>query len=307
MGDDSGKLGDSGVIELTGKIMVVTVLVLVFVVVLIFCLHLYAKWFLQRRENQEQNSNSPSGTGNRRRRRRRFDFAGGYQDLNVTAALKRGLDPSVLKTIPIVVFSNENQKELKVGGGLECAVCLCEVSEGEKMRFLPKCKHGFHVECIDMWFQSHSTCPLCRNPVSSSNNVVVEDDDSAVQLGPTLQEGPSPSTAAAGAATTESLSFPTNVLYWGNETQVSILGEGNVSAASSSSSSSPEGGMLVIDIPRMHDAEEAAEEQQQKTSPLPKRLRSFKRLLSSSRDNTSRRLSPRGGGGGGDVDLEQQQ
>ncbi|KAH0937435.1 hypothetical protein HID58_004896 [Brassica napus] len=33
---------------------------------------------------------------------------------------------------------------------------------GRKLRI---CGHGFHVECIDMWLSSHSTCPLCRSPV----------------------------------------------------------------------------------------------------------------------------------------------
>ena len=47
-----------------------------------------------------------------------------------------------------------------------CAVCLQEVLQGERLRKLPQCDHCFHVHCIDEWFQSHSTCPLCRNEVS---------------------------------------------------------------------------------------------------------------------------------------------
>ncbi|KAH7576139.1 hypothetical protein ACOSQ2_003913 [Xanthoceras sorbifolium] len=47
-----------------------------------------------------------------------------------------------------------------------CAVCLEGIAEGEKFRRLPECKHCFHVECIDAWFQSRSTCPLCRNDVA---------------------------------------------------------------------------------------------------------------------------------------------
>lgn len=49
---------------------------------------------------------------------------------------------------------------------LYCAVCLQEAINGERIRRLPKCNHCFHVQCIDAWFQSHSTCPLCRNDVS---------------------------------------------------------------------------------------------------------------------------------------------
>ncbi|KAM3313382.1 hypothetical protein ACQJBY_032779 [Aegilops geniculata] len=46
--------------------------------------------------------------------------------------------------------------------GVECAVCLAEMTDGERGRLLPRCGHRFHVECIDRWFRSNSTCPLCR-------------------------------------------------------------------------------------------------------------------------------------------------
>lgn len=45
---------------------------------------------------------------------------------------------------------------------VECVVCLSEFEEGEELRFLPKCGHCFHLDCIDMWLFSHTTCPLCR-------------------------------------------------------------------------------------------------------------------------------------------------
>ncbi|MCL7023502.1 hypothetical protein MKW94_013670 [Papaver nudicaule] len=45
----------------------------------------------------------------------------------------------------------------------DCAVCLCEFEDDDKLRLLPKCSHAFHLECIDTWLLSHSTCPLCRD------------------------------------------------------------------------------------------------------------------------------------------------
>uniref|UniRef100_A0A0E0HDC1 RING-type E3 ubiquitin transferase n=1 Tax=Oryza nivara TaxID=4536 RepID=A0A0E0HDC1_ORYNI len=50
------------------------------------------------------------------------------------------------------------------GGGkvLECAICIAEFADGEEGRLLPRCGHRFHARCVDMWFQLHSTCPLCR-------------------------------------------------------------------------------------------------------------------------------------------------
>ncbi|KAI3764538.1 hypothetical protein L2E82_14549 [Cichorium intybus] len=48
---------------------------------------------------------------------------------------------------------------------LYCAVCLHDVDGGQRYRRLPECRHCFHVNCIDTWLQSRSTCPLCRNQI----------------------------------------------------------------------------------------------------------------------------------------------
>lgn len=48
----------------------------------------------------------------------------------------------------------------------DCAVCLSEFEEEERLRLLPKCSHAFHVPCIDTWLKSHSNCPLCRAGIS---------------------------------------------------------------------------------------------------------------------------------------------
>lgn len=42
--------------------------------------------------------------------------------------------------------------------------------------------HSFHINWIDMWFQSHSTCPLCRPgalPDTPADSVVVAVDEPA--------------------------------------------------------------------------------------------------------------------------------
>lgn len=57
-----------------------------------------------------------------------------------------------------------NQEQLKTSD-YECAVCLSVFEDGEDVRELPRCKHSFHAQCIDMWLYSHFDCPLCRAPV----------------------------------------------------------------------------------------------------------------------------------------------
>ncbi|KAJ7533742.1 hypothetical protein O6H91_13G062300 [Diphasiastrum complanatum] len=68
-----------------------------------------------------------------------------------------GLNRLILDSLPTFVFSKKMAFE-----AAECSVCLSEFQENEKGRLLPKCNHRFHTECIDMWFHTNSTCPLCR-------------------------------------------------------------------------------------------------------------------------------------------------
>ncbi|KAK1315431.1 RING-H2 finger protein ATL16 [Acorus calamus] len=85
------------------------------------------------------------------------------------ATESRGLDESIIRLIPIVRFrkggsagGSERYKSL-----YECAVCLCEFQEEEKLRLLPSCLHSFHIDCIDTWLQSNANCPLCRFTISN--------------------------------------------------------------------------------------------------------------------------------------------
>nr|KYP68156.1 putative RING-H2 finger protein ATL5G [Cajanus cajan] len=74
----------------------------------------------------------------------------------------RGLDFSVVQSLPTSQFKkNEGEQDKTVG--VDCVICLGEFEEGEWLKHLPHCGHGFHVLCIDTWFQSHSNCPLCRS------------------------------------------------------------------------------------------------------------------------------------------------
>ncbi|XP_022923642.1 RING-H2 finger protein ATL46-like [Cucurbita moschata] len=81
-----------------------------------------------------------------------------------------GLDQAFIDALP--VFKYKEIVGLKEP--FDCAVCLCEYSEKDQLRLLPMCSHAFHVNCIDTWLLSNSTCPLCRgtlfNPGFSIEN-----------------------------------------------------------------------------------------------------------------------------------------
>lgn len=130
-----------------------------------------------------------------------------------------------------------------------------------------------------MWFQSHSTCPLCRNSVASEKesapaSVSVDDPQISVD------------SAAAEESESDIPSFPTNVLFWGDQSQVSsgnaCLEEegGSANVLPSPSSSSSNDGVLVIDVPRENPAASSSASGEDLKSPVTTRLRSLKRLLS---------------------------
>uniref|UniRef100_A0A1D1Z5J8 RING-type E3 ubiquitin transferase n=1 Tax=Anthurium amnicola TaxID=1678845 RepID=A0A1D1Z5J8_9ARAE len=90
--------------------------------------------------------------GHRRRRHRR---PGG---LMAPRTGPSGIDKTVIESLPFFKFSSlRGARE-----GLECAVCLSRFEGSEVLRLLPKCKHAFHVACVDRWLEGHSSCPLCR-------------------------------------------------------------------------------------------------------------------------------------------------
>lgn len=69
-----------------------------------------------------------------------------------------GLEEALINRIPTCTYRHLEGLIEDAG----CSVCLSEFEEEETLRILPKCNHAFHIQCIDTWLHSHSTCPLCR-------------------------------------------------------------------------------------------------------------------------------------------------
>ncbi|KAL6010489.1 hypothetical protein ACLOJK_000922 [Asimina triloba] len=281
------ELKESGVISISGKVMFAAVIILFITIIFVLFLHLYARWFW--------GSSHPPPRSRSSRNPRRLAFAPAPDS---ALAPRRGLDLSLMRALPVVVFSPGDFKD-----GLECAVCLCEVSDGEKVRLLPKCNHGFHLDCIDMWFQSHSTCPLCRNPVAALPPPPAPDSSEP--------ESRIPEPNAADGHSSESPNYPTNILFWGDQNQVSTgrssgSEDGIPPPSSASAVSRAEGNAAVaIDIPRppaeSHPSPSSPavrfQEEEPPKSPGSTRLRSLKRLLS-----REKRVVPCGNSAG---DIEQ--
>ncbi|KAL1318705.1 hypothetical protein AAHE18_15G224200 [Arachis hypogaea] len=79
-----------------------------------------------------------------------------------------GIDKNVIESLPFFRFSSlKGSKE-----GLECSVCLSKFEDVEILRLLPKCKHAFHIDCIDHWLEKHASCPLCRHKVNPADESI---------------------------------------------------------------------------------------------------------------------------------------
>ncbi|KAK8596532.1 hypothetical protein V6N13_001153 [Hibiscus sabdariffa] len=144
-----------------GNVLLAAIISLLLVILFVLLLHVYAKWFLaQARRRSRSSSLSHVFRPDRFRHFHAFTF-----DATFPTTPSKGLDPSAISSIPLFVFKAEQHYKL----GSECVICLSLFEDNEVGRNLPKCGHGFHVECIDMWLHSHSNCPVCRAPVLSND------------------------------------------------------------------------------------------------------------------------------------------
>jgi len=48
------------------------------------------------------------------------------------------------------------------GSTEQCAICQDVMDPSQSIRRINRCQHAFHRPCIDTWFESGVTCPICR-------------------------------------------------------------------------------------------------------------------------------------------------
>ncbi|KAI3795236.1 hypothetical protein L1987_37885 [Smallanthus sonchifolius] len=129
--------------DVDNRILFVAIITLSAVVVIVTMLHVYVRYILRRQA----------------RRRVAFQGLGLIARIHSDEPPKRGLEPTVIASLPILMYEDRS------GLNPECTVCLSPFEAGQMIRVLPTCKHQFHAECIDKWLESHSSCPICRHEV----------------------------------------------------------------------------------------------------------------------------------------------
>ncbi|MCO5573669.1 hypothetical protein L7F22_027441 [Adiantum nelumboides] len=140
--DDSSSI-DQPNTPLSGKLLVAAIIIIFCCAFFIVSLHIFGKWLWRSRNRQQ----------------------GDFQAHAPITMRNAGLIKAAIASLPTFIYTEAADiidDTSRSAGSLECVVCLSEFQQDEKGRMLPSCKHCFHIECIDMWFYSHSTCPLCR-------------------------------------------------------------------------------------------------------------------------------------------------
>ncbi|KAI3955599.1 hypothetical protein MKW92_044916 [Papaver armeniacum] len=110
----------------------------------------------------------------------------------IQSVANTGVRKKALKTFPVVTYLSGG---LKLPGlDTECVICLSEFAQGERIRILPKCNHGFHIKCIGKWLSSHSTCPTCRHCLMETCEKIINAGSSQPRSLISLSQPPPPST-----------------------------------------------------------------------------------------------------------------
>ncbi|KAM0833387.1 hypothetical protein ACQ4PT_064286 [Festuca glaucescens] len=109
--------------------------------------------------------------------------------LALTVTPGRTREPGCACVLPADVplppaFAYGGGKQEATASCVMCSVCLEDVHGGEIVRQLPACRHIFHVECVDMWLQSHRTCPMCRSVIKPPTMLTVKAAAAAAEEAP---------------------------------------------------------------------------------------------------------------------------
>lgn len=83
----------------------------------------------------------------------------------------RGLHESIIRGIPTFQFKGGEVEDTSFFG---CVVCLNVFQVQDTIRVLPNCSHAFHLDCIDIWLQSNTNCPLCRTGISGTTRCPID-------------------------------------------------------------------------------------------------------------------------------------
>ena len=63
------------------------------------------------------------------------------------------------------IYAKKYEEEVLESDFEKCSICLEPINENDIVREIKKCKHSFHIKCIDEWFQNNIKCPNCNQDI----------------------------------------------------------------------------------------------------------------------------------------------
>lgn len=69
----------------------------------------------------------------------------------------------------VLDISREKYKDISSVHG-ECSICYESFVEEDVVTVLDKCKHVFHVKCLENWGKYKQECPICRSNIPKIEN-----------------------------------------------------------------------------------------------------------------------------------------
>ncbi|KAJ8484991.1 hypothetical protein OPV22_017476 [Ensete ventricosum] len=143
-----------------------TIVILALIFFISGLLHLLVRFLIRKRPSSTATSSSPHSNARRRPAAAAADPSGGSGSLQrqlrqLFHLHDSGLDQALIDALPLFLY----KEILGSKDPFDCAVCLSEFAPEDKLRLLPGCGHAFHLNCIDAWLLSNSTCPLCRGAI----------------------------------------------------------------------------------------------------------------------------------------------
>lgn len=68
----------------------------------------------------------------------------------------------------------DSVKDVQING--TCAICTDDLTVGKIL----KCKHAFHAECLKMWCERETTCPICRAELVFKRERLIETESEII-------------------------------------------------------------------------------------------------------------------------------
>lgn len=150
MGSDSEDKNNEHSLGMSHKVMLAAAVSLFGIVMLMIFLHFVARYLIRLQQRRRQTE-----------LHHQINTQIAPIDVSLVETPNSGLDPLIIASLPKLLYKQTDQF-IKGEEAVECSVCLCNILEDASTRVLPNCKHIFHVDCVDKWFGSNTTCPICR-------------------------------------------------------------------------------------------------------------------------------------------------